>query len=358
MKIYQVGGSVRDEIMGIKPHDFDYVVVGTTEKEFLEKYPDAKKVGKNFPVFLVDGNEYAFARSEKKVAPGYRGFEIDSSSDITLEEDLLRRDITINAIAKNIETGDYIDPFNGIKDIANKKIVHVSDKFSEDPLRVYRVARFAAQFPDFTVDKKTIILMAKLKTELKTLSSERVFTELMKTLEKEKPFRFFETLEKANSLEEHFIEFKNKNKLQEHFENFSKYADEKLFISFGLILTDKEIETFYKRLKAPNKLYLNMLNLYSIKEMLNHFDKKNAKFIYKFIEISKQISLLTKEEFIDFIKLYKFEDIKFIEKITELIPLLDSLRIPEAMRNKGKDSSGHLIAMKVDKIREYLSIKS
>lgn len=207
MKIYQVGGSVRDEIIGIPVSDKDFVVVGATEAEFLEKFPKAEKVGKSFPVFLVNGCEYAFARRERKNGHGYRGFAVEFSPDITLEEDLKRRDITINAIAKDPDFPDrYIDPYGGIEDIRNKRIVHVSEAFSEDPLRVYRVARFAAKFPDFSVDENTIKLMNSIGNELETLSTERVWKELEKALVYPRPSRFFEILKEAELLKYHFPE--------------------------------------------------------------------------------------------------------------------------------------------------------
>ncbi|MBQ3368097.1 multifunctional CCA tRNA nucleotidyl transferase/2'3'-cyclic phosphodiesterase/2'nucleotidase/phosphatase [bacterium] len=207
MKIYQVGGSVRDEIIGIPVSDKDFVVVGATEAEFSKKFPKAEKVGKSFPVFLVNGCEYAFARRERKTGHGYRGFSVEFSPDITLEEDLRRRDITINAIAKDPDFPDrYIDPYGGIEDIKNKKIVHVSEAFSEDPLRVYRVARFAAKFPDFSVDESTIKLMNSIGDELETLSTERVWKELEKALVYPRPSRFFEILKEADLLKFHFPE--------------------------------------------------------------------------------------------------------------------------------------------------------
>lgn len=207
MKIYQVGGSVRDEIIGIPVSDKDFVVVGATEAEFLEKFPKAEKVGKSFPVFLVNGCEYAFARRERKNGHGYRGFAVEFSPDITLEEDLRRRDITINAIAKDPDFPDrYIDPYGGIEDIRNKRIVHVSEAFAEDPLRVYRVARFAAKFPDFSVDESTIKLMNSIGDELETLSTERVWKELEKALVYPRPSRFFEILKEADLLKYHFPE--------------------------------------------------------------------------------------------------------------------------------------------------------
>lgn len=207
MEIYQVGGSVRDEIIGIPVSDKDFVVVGATEAEFLKKFPKAEKVGKSFPVFLVNGCEYAFARRERKTGHGYRGFSVEFSPDITLEEDLRRRDITINAIAKDPNSpSGYIDPFGGIEDIKNKRIVHVSEAFSEDPLRVYRVARFAAKFPDFSVDSATIKLMNSIGDELLALSTERVWKELEKALVYPRPSRFFEILKEAELLKYHFPE--------------------------------------------------------------------------------------------------------------------------------------------------------
>lgn len=206
MQVFQVGGSVRDELLGKIASDKDFVVVNATVKEFLSKFSGAKQIGNSFPVFVVDGNEYAFARKEKKILHGHRGFEIESNSDITIEEDLYRRDITINAIAKNVETGEIIDPYNGRKDLKDKRIVHISNSFSEDPLRVYRVARFASKFSDFTIDKKTIKLMKSLRNELPYLSEERVWGECCKALSAERPSRFFNVLKECSLIDVHFKE--------------------------------------------------------------------------------------------------------------------------------------------------------
>lgn len=206
MKIYRVGGSIRDEILGLDKGDDDLVVVGATEEEFLNRFPKAQRVGKAFPVYIVEGAEYAFARRESKSAPGYRGFNTDASPTVTLVEDLKRRDLTINAIAQDLETRELIDPWGGRKDIAQKRLRHISDAFAEDPLRLYRVARFAALLPDFTLEEATLELMKKLVTELDTLSPERVWLECERALKTRAPWRFFTILRDAGVLNIHFPE--------------------------------------------------------------------------------------------------------------------------------------------------------
>ena len=188
MKIYLVGGAVRDKILGIPVNDKDYLVVGSTPEEMVKL--GYKPIGKDFPVFLhpKTKEEYALARTEKKVGKGYHGFKFYTSPDVTLEEDLRRRDITINAIAED-EDGHIYDPFNGKDDIKNKIIRHVSDAFIEDPLRILRVARFAALDAQFKVQRETLDLMKMMVStgELKSLSVERVVAEITKGLEGQNP---------------------------------------------------------------------------------------------------------------------------------------------------------------------------
>ena len=188
MKIYLVGGAVRDKILGIPVNDKDYLVVGSTPEEMVKL--GYKPIGKDFPVFLhpKTKEEYALARTEKKVGKGYHGFKFYTSPDVTLEEDLRRRDITINAIAED-EDGHIYDPFNGKDDIKNKIIRHVSDAFIEDPLRILRVARFAALDIQFKVKGETLDLMKMMVStgELKSLSVERVVAEISKGLEGQNP---------------------------------------------------------------------------------------------------------------------------------------------------------------------------
>ncbi len=201
MKVYIVGGAVRDELLGFKVQDKDYVVVGSTPAEM--EAAGYKPVGKDFPVFLhpKTHDEYALARTERKTAKGYKGFAVHASPEVTLEEDLARRDLTINAIAKD-EAGKLIDPYNGIKDIKNKTLRHVSETFAEDPVRILRAARFAARLPDFTVAPETFALMRQMVEggEVDALVSERVWQELAKGLMEAKPSRMFEVLRECGAL--------------------------------------------------------------------------------------------------------------------------------------------------------------
>lgn len=204
-RLYLVGGAVRDKLNNIQYHDEDYCVTGLSYKKFEELFPNAHKRGKSFSVYDIDGKEFALARTEEKIGNGHTNFKIVTNENITIEEDLKRRDITINSIAQDVLTNQIIDPFNGVEDFENKIIRATSQSFKEDPLRVYRVARFASKF-NFSVDSDTIRLMNSIKSELKYLSVERVFEEFRKAINTDYPHIFFEVLKKANLLDIHFIE--------------------------------------------------------------------------------------------------------------------------------------------------------
>ncbi len=195
MKIYKVGGAVRDELLGLEPTDNDWVVVGSTPKEMLSM--GYKQVGKDFPVFLhpETKEEYALARKERSTGPGHTEFSFSYSPNVTLEEDLRRRDITINAIAMD-DSGNLIDPLNGKNDLDNKLIKHVSDAFVEDPLRVLRVARFYAKLKEFkfNVDGHTRKLCGKLINSIKHLPGERIWQETEKALKLKNGFDYFDML--------------------------------------------------------------------------------------------------------------------------------------------------------------------
>ena len=203
MKTYQVGGSVRDKLLGLPAVDRDYVVVGATVDEMLAA--GFQPVGKDFPVFLhaETKEEYALARTERKSGRGYTGFAFQAAPDVTLEEDLLRRDLTINAMAFEAD-GTLIDLYGGAKDIAAKVLRHVSDAFAEDPLRVLRLARFAARFTEFTVAPETLALCRKLVSdgEVRELVAERVWQEISRGLMEAQPSRMFDVLRACGALAE------------------------------------------------------------------------------------------------------------------------------------------------------------
>jgi tRNA nucleotidyltransferase (CCA-adding enzyme) len=201
MQIYCVGGALRDELLGLPVQDRDWVVVGATPEDMVAR--GFKPVGRDFPVFLhpQTHEEYALARTERKTAPGYAGFVFHTSVDVTLEEDLIRRDLTINAMARG-EEGVLVDPHGGRADLEQKILRHVSPAFAEDPVRILRLARFAARFADFTVAPETMTLMREMvaQGEVDALVAERVWQELARGLMESKPSRMFETLRACSAL--------------------------------------------------------------------------------------------------------------------------------------------------------------
>ncbi|MFS1429452.1 multifunctional CCA addition/repair protein [Vibrio splendidus] len=202
MKIYLVGGAVRDELLGIEPKDRDFVVIGSTHEEMIALGYECQ--GKAFPVYRKNKEEYALARKEVKISEGSRGFEFDTSESISLESDLFRRDLTINAIAQDMETGELTDPYNGMEDIKNRVLRHVSGAFSEDPLRVLRAARFAARYGvlGFTVAEETLRVMRDVveSGELETISKERIWQEIESALGTQSPHIFFQVLREIGAL--------------------------------------------------------------------------------------------------------------------------------------------------------------
>ena len=179
--IYLVGGAVRDTILNREIKDEDYCVTGISHDDFARIFPDAKIQGKSFAVFRIGDKEIALARKETKIGRGHKEFNVETNENITIEEDLQRRDITINSMAQDVNTKEIIDPFGGKIDLENRLIRATSNRFKEDPLRVYRVARIAATL-GFEVDKDTIKLMHSLREELLSLSKERVFVEFRRAL--------------------------------------------------------------------------------------------------------------------------------------------------------------------------------
>lgn len=201
MQTYVVGGAVRDELLGLPVQDHDWVVVGATPEQMISQ--GFRPVGKDFPVFLhpQTQEEYALARTERKTAPGYHGFVFHTSPEVRLEDDLIRRDLTINAMAR-AQDGSIVDPYGGQQDLHDRVFRHVSDAFAEDPVRILRLARFAARFPDFRVAEATNALMRKMvdEGEVDALVAERVWQELSRGLMEQKPSRMFAVLRDCGAL--------------------------------------------------------------------------------------------------------------------------------------------------------------
>lgn len=202
MKAYVVGGAVRDRLLGSAVNDRDWVVVGATPQDLVSA--GYTPVGRDFPVFLhpTTHEQYALARTERKAAPGYHGFVFHAAPDVTLLQDLARRDLTINAIAEDPDTGELIDPFGGQRDIRERVLRHVSEAFAEDPVRLLRLARFAARWPQFTVADATRQLLRQLVDggEIDVLVPERVWQEVSRGLSEALPSRMFDVLRECGAL--------------------------------------------------------------------------------------------------------------------------------------------------------------
>lgn len=274
MKTYTVGGSIRNEIMGIENNgDVDYVIVGATESD-IEKmkedgYVCVGGLGISFPVYLKDGVEYALARKERSTGPGYHDFEFVFDASVTLEEDLYRRDLTMNAIAKS-EDGELIDPYNGIEDIKNGIIRHVSEHFAEDPLRVIRLARFAAVFSDMKVDQSTIELCQKVVDNgmIEHVPYERIIAELYKVISRKGNFVTFKDVMKQTkvnkvlfkSLEHDIFTTKNFNVANRFVDTL---ADNDKDLLAAILFTGCSADTVNKyRVNNTVTRYLTVINLY------------------------------------------------------------------------------------------------
>jgi len=247
VKFYSVGGAVRDELLGLPVKDRDWVVVGATPEEMVRQ--GFKPVGKDFPVFLhpATHEEYALARTERKSGRGYKGFKVYASPEVTLEQDLERRDLTINAIAK-AEDGTLIDPFGGAKDLTSGVLRHVSEAFAEDPVRILRVARFAARF-GFRVAGETLELMKKMVAsgEADYLVPERVWQEFSRGLAEPRPELMFEVLESCGFRNKVFPELRTRP---------NRFSGS-IAVRFTLLtwpLKESEIEALCARLHAPNEV--------------------------------------------------------------------------------------------------------
>ena len=244
LRCYLVGGAVRDALLGRPVVDRDWVVVGATVDDMLAR--GFIRVGRDFPVFIhpQSGEEYALARTERKAGHGHTGFAVFAAPSVTLEEDLARRDLTINAIARKAD-GTLVDPFHGKDDLAAQCLRHVSEAFAEDPLRVLRVARFAAQLPGFQVHASTLQLMAAMcaRGDLTELSAERVWGELRKALDAPAPARFVAVLGACGGVSPWFSELAG----------MSSFAGEGALARYArLPVAPRDHAALHARLKVPN----------------------------------------------------------------------------------------------------------
>jgi len=284
MKIYLVGGAVRDKLLNFPVYDKDWVVVGSSPEEMIEQ--GFQPVGQDFPVFIhpESGEEYALARTERKSGKGYTGFEYNANKAITLEEDLLRRDLTINAMAMD-DQGKIHDPYNGQADLNQKILRHVSPAFSEDPLRVLRVARFAARYHHlgFSVADETIELMRHLASgdELEHLTPERVWKEFERALSEPSPWVFLELLQKTEAIEKVLPELKNALSLPNWFTDFTHSTQTAAdadcrFACLTALDNDIIVDAFCDRLRTQKLVKELASQCQQQHKSLSQFDKLSA----------------------------------------------------------------------------------
>ena len=346
MKTYLVGGAIRDNLLGLKPKERDWVVVGSSPDEMKSR--GFKQVGKDFPVFIdpESGEEYALARTERKSGHGYTGFNFDYNSTVTLEEDLKRRDLTINAIAQD-ENGILIDPFNGQKDIELKKLRHVSDAFSEDPLRVLRIIRFKVNLNDFEIAPETIEKIKEIikSGELEYLTGERIWLELYKTENLSKFFLYSIELN-INFL---FPGLNAKTLSSTQCDNLS-LLDKFQSMSYVISKFGKNIENFCNKIKVPNDykdlaimfhdnlVMLTTLNLFKVGSeevlhMIRKLDIRKKSRLQNFFSVFRNLYPHQREtlEFfislVDKVESYKLDSVHKSKSGAEIREIIDTAHI-------------------------------
>tara|TARA_A100001037_G_C15139223_1_gene632760 strand:- start:4 stop:1110 length:1107 start_codon:yes stop_codon:yes gene_type:complete len=284
MQIYLVGGAVRDKILGRPIKERDWLVVSSSPEEML--HLGYRPVGKQFPVFLhpETQEEYALARTEKKVSRGHGGFEFHTGPDVAIEDDLKRRDLTINAMAIDSE-GKLIDPFGGLVDLENKILRHVSFAFKEDPLRVFRVARFISAFPGFSISEETKGLMMEIVSsgELIDLSPERVWSEFAKALATDNPDSFLNALADVGADRFWFSELSDKRRLIPD----NVVSPEARYGALGWSLSESAAESVSKRLRTPNRFKRGIVNIAKYGHTLSRWEKAKPHKILEALESIK-----------------------------------------------------------------------
>ena len=327
MKVFLVGGAIRDNLLGIPFSEKDWVVVNSSHKEMIEK--GFKQVGKNFPVYLhpKTKEEYALARKEKKIGKGHKNFTFDTKSKISLQDDLKRRDITINAIAKD-KSGNIFDPYGGIKDLKDRKIRIVSEAFSEDPLRLFRVARFKSKLADFdfSIAKDTLKVLKSMSSndEINFLSGERIWDETQKALSYKNSSKYFATLKKVNALKyfEGLEKVYSRNlKLLKRIDNKKNMIQEKWAI---INLGSNEADVIEKKIRVPNKISNFRKTLNGIFQL----NKKKKKISEKNIltNLNKMNYFRDKANLLDSLKLLQTLKLISSKEFKKWNSLLDNLK--------------------------------
>jgi len=365
MKIYAVGGSVRDNLLGYPSKDMDYVVVGATPYEMeIQGY---QRVGKDFPVYLhpKTNEEYALARTERKIGRGYKGFETISNPSVTLHDDLFRRDLTINAMAKDLDTGEIIDPFNGQIDLKNKILRHVSQHFAEDPLRVLRVARFAARY-NFQIAPETILLMERLvdEQEMKHLTFERIWIETEKALTEQYPELYFQTLYKVDAIKDLFPCLGSK-----HYEiNKGSIAAKDINLSlrekFGaltFLLDPQTCNEFYNSEKIPSDIKSVALRANKIAQVIERKDFTTEEIMSIIIEQR----LISDKDFLQVLinvcTAHGVSNTKLIRILNRVIDSVinirfDSLTKDQQVSLRGKEISDAIYKLRVNAVNDLIYV--
>ena len=323
MKTYVVGGAVRDELLGLPVQDRDHVVVGATPEEMVRA--GYKPVGRDFPVFLhpETHEEYALARTERKSGRGYKGFTVYAAPEVTLEDDLRRRDLTINAMAKD-EDGRLIDPFGGQKDLQEGVLRHVSDAFAEDPVRILRVARFAARF-GFSVAPETLALMQRMVASGETdyLVPERVWQEFSRGLMEQAPERMFDVLEASGLRARLFPEIHSFGRLD------GSLAQR--FARLAWPLKENEVEALCKRLRVPNDVHELALLACRSRVALRAMRLATPQAL---LELLKRADAFRRPE--------RFREL--LEVAARDVPMVDSARLERAFAAAGAVDAGAIAA--------------
>lgn len=366
IKVFLVGGAVRDSLMGRTVKDHDFVVVHATSEQMVEA--GFQQVGADFPVFLDSrGREFALARQERKVGSGYHGFEVDFNPSVTLKDDLYRRDLTINTLAQEVvdwdSNGDpilsqtIIDYFGGMDDLHCQELRHVSDAFAEDPLRVLRVARFRARY-NFTIAEETVQLMVDIvnQGEMEKLTAERVWLEMEKAMGEPYIFDFFKTLDNVGVIDRLMPELKNviflKNQIEELcFGEETDQATKVASIVSSIFEDEQKVVGFWTRMKAPNHIIKNARVFWILSHSMRYgVTAKEAFEMLKKVDVLRQPDLV-KENMSLLVYLMEYSFVaSYVSKMINAVRAITSVRF-EHLTTEEQSLKGPEIGKAMDRLR-------